>query len=795
MKGAKDTDKIVNLQQPGASANERMGDLLKRVRSTALERIQALVATLFENVDDALFDLAGRAESNAAQTQFFDGMREVRRKRQLVERKFQEQLTSQFNDFAAGELEPARPDVAPGDADGGLSLIDNHALEESLAVSSMVAKAENRLHGHLYTVNQRLSVIRGGSGVENATNPIGPAQLGEAFRIAIGELDLENNVPVKLIIYKLFDRYVMAGLESLYDEVNAGLVRSGVLPQIRPRMAGGRSPRPAGAVAPGHDADSSHPADGDDRAEAHELQQELYSQLRGLLAGRHVHSGHGGSAHASQHDAPTFGPTELLSALSILQAQNLSHQAPSTAESTQQVKQELIEQVRKLAGSGSGNRVSSADEDTIDLVGMLFEFIVADRNLPSRIQALLGRLQIPYLKIAILDKHLFAQKNHPARRLLEALASAGVGWSEEGDREGQLIRHIESAVNTILNDFDEDLTLLDEQLAQFNAFLEQYRRRADLAEQRTAESARGREKLLDARKRAGNEILQRIGEHQLPPVIHRVLTRPWANYLVLTLLRKGDESDEWQRALRFVDEFVWSAQAKLEEDDRKRLRALLPHLEQALRAGLATVAYHENDLQKLMQELRQLYQGLLHGSEPGELITAQELVQAHGNDAVEADSAAQQGAAAHSPVEEIILQPPGSELVEDTPPDAALDDEHLDAARAISVGTWVEFVDAEGNRERAKLSWISPISSKYLFVNQRGLKVCDKTVAMLAAELRSGSTVIMEEVPLFDRALDAIVERLRQTHAAREEMVDASADAEVEGTPESDAATTEQPPT
>ncbi|HEX4479768.1 MAG TPA: DUF1631 family protein, partial [Rudaea sp.] len=62
--------------------------------------------------------------------------------------------------------------------------------------------------------------------------------------------------------------------------------------------------------------------------------------------------------------------------------------------------------------------------------------------------------------------------------------------------------------------------------------------------------------------------------------------------------------------------------------------------------------------------------------------------------------------------------------------------------------------------------WISPISSKYLFVNRKGLKVSDKTVFALAAEIRRGQAVVLEEVPLFDRALDAIVERLKAAHAA-----------------------------
>jgi len=54
-------------------------------------------------------------------------------------------------------------------------------------------------------------------------------------------------------------------------------------------------------------------------------------------------------------------------------------------------------------------------------------------------------------------------------------------------------------------------------------------------------------------------------------------------------------------------------------------------------------------------------------------------------------------------------------------------------------------------------------------VNRKGLKVADKTVFALAAEMRRGATLVLEEVPLFDRALDAIVERLKASHPAREQ--------------------------
>jgi hypothetical protein len=244
--------------------------------------------------------------------------------------------------------------------------------------------------------------------------------------------------------------------------------------------------------------------------------------------------------------------------------------------------------------------------------------------------------------------------------------------------------------------------------------------------------------------------------------VHAVLSRPWANYLVLTLLRQGETSDEWKNALRFADEFVWSALPKTTDLERTRLRALLPQLEKALRHGLATVAYHDNDVKQLMQELSQFYQRVLNG-EALELKTAEQVIADNAVDAGATSGQADAGPQAQSPVEEIVLS---SGSLEPEPGDAGESDEFVDMALQMKVGTWVEFIDEAGNRERAKLSWISPISSKYLFVNRRGLKVCDKTVAALAVELRRATALILEEVPLFDRALDAIVERLRQTQAS-----------------------------
>src|SRR5690348_4474304 len=308
MKEANEPNKVVSLSQRQEPA-ERVGDLLGAVRTIAGRRLQLLLGNMFEHVDDALFDLAEKAENNAAQMHYFDGMREVRKRRPMVERSF---LTQVGRELTGITTRPApAPSASPSSGPVELSLVAENELEESLAITSMTAKNESRLARDLFAVNQRLSVICGGIKIDDSTNPVAPAALAQAFRQAMRELSAEMRV--KLIIYKLFDRYVLATLEELYQEINAELVRAGVLPQLRPELARGETQAAtAGATAT---AGNKAPADaaGDMDHEA-ELASELLHTVRALFSARRAQAagtvvGGIGVAGAGGHGATIAVPT------------------------------------------------------------------------------------------------------------------------------------------------------------------------------------------------------------------------------------------------------------------------------------------------------------------------------------------------------------------------------------------------------------------------------------------------------------------------------------------------------
>ncbi len=754
MNEASETSAVIHLNQRVAGGSERVGELLDAVRAIANRRLQQWISSMFEHVDDALFDLAEKAENNAAQTHYFDGMREVRKRRPAVERSFLNAINREL-----GGLSHAVITGGAGSSSGGpveLSLVAENELEEALAITSMISKNEARLSRDLFAVNQRLSVICGGRKIDDATNPMAPAILSRAFREAVHELSADMRV--NLIIYKLFDRYLLSALETLYQEVNAELIRAGVLPQLRHAV----TRRPHGSAATDGGTSSAMGSELPAVDDAGEIPDNLVQTLHALFSARRVAGGTasiGGSADGSARtgSGPLPSANELLGALSVLQSQIANAGVLQSADSDDamllshevlQLKAQLLNQVGALRGERS-SRVATIDEDTIDLVGMLFEFILEDRTLPAEMQVLLGRLQIPYLKAAILDRKLFAHRQHPARRLLDTLAEQAKGWSEESDRDRRLFDKVKSVVEQLLHDFDDDMGIFERLLGDLQQFQEANKRRSEVAEQRVAESTRGREKLDLARRRAAREILERIGTQHLPPLVHGILARAWANHLVLTLLRHGDDSPELKAALRFVDEFIASTHPATDQSSQQLLRSMLPGIERGLRHGLANVAFQAQDIDRLLAQLHAYYRQQLGESvDPGELaaVNTEDVSMLALPDSIQPVSDHEQ----LDPVE------PRDDA------DVAPEIPELKQVESLQPGTWLEFTFADQNMARAKLSWISPMSGRYLFVNRRGLKVGDYAPHDLAALLADGSATVLPASALFDRAMNAIVGRLSE---------------------------------
>ena len=111
-------------------------------------------------------------------------------------------------------------------------------------------------------------------------------------------------------------------------------------------------------------------------------------------------------------------------------------------------------------------------------------------------------------------------------------------------------------------------------------------------------------------------------------------------------------------------------------------------------------------------------------------------------------------------IEEITLGAPSKTASDE------MGSQYLEIAKSLRIGTWVQFCHAEGRTTRARLTWISPSTGRYLFTDRRGLKVADSTIYGLAVEFRRGTATVLDNVPLFERAISHLTRRLRHPSGA-----------------------------
>ena len=107
-----------------------------------------------------------------------------------------------------------------------------------------------------------------------------------------------------------------------------------------------------------------------------------------------------------------------------------------------------------LKGTSFAGQMGQMDTVTLDIVAMLFDQIFGDARIPAAMKALIGRLQIPMLKVAVMDKAFFSRKNHPARHMLDTLGELSVGLGDGFDAGSALYQRIEAILQRVVDEFD-----------------------------------------------------------------------------------------------------------------------------------------------------------------------------------------------------------------------------------------------------------------------------------------------------------------------------------------------------
>ncbi|MCJ8169879.1 DUF1631 domain-containing protein [Atopomonas sediminilitoris] len=792
--------------QGAAISNESFRQLLAGSRQLLVSTLSERISELFGQVDQTLFEAADQAESNQVQTLFFDSMREIRSRRGEIERHYLRLIAQKFSDFLEGKIPPPR-EMENLEADS-LSLVQNEEYEESLIITNMVRQVNGRCVQQLFTLEQRLAVINNGRKPSEEANPYGARNIAQAFREALSEHTF--NPRIKQMLYVLFEQTVMSCLDELYSTLNKRLIEAGILPNLKysaRRTPNAAAPSPQ-APAP-HNAEQPAPADALNSAPNGQAQTVAPAAngttgmpagpagLNGTAAQGQAPAGTPGMAPGATAEsatlqaaaqaaaqslqllsnltsliqtqrqqapqAPIYGQTrsisayspsdaqesfslgELFGALDRMQQEN-ARELPQNILTPQKVaplKESLHQDLQKHSAKPGKVKVSDDEADVIDLVGMLFDFILDDNNLPDTFKTLLSHLHTPYLKIALHDKALFSDPQHPARSLLNNLAQAGVLYGDSDDNQ-PLQSKIQWMVEKVIHEFNGDLDLLAKLSGELDDFLTSQSRQAELVERRAVEAARGREKLLQARQDAEAQILQLLDSKEPPLLIRNFLELTWVDVLVFIQLRQGVASTDWKNALQVASELVRGG-TPLEAVELASFKSKQAQLLEQVRQGLEQVGgYQEDGIRRLLTDLSTCFHAIQAKAPQIADKIKHELPPSHLGSLLGDD----------------LPVPPSQHKGKPLSPEAQA---HLRELENIEFGTWFEIVH-NNRRQPLKLSWFSPTTRKYMFVDQAGHRSLVMSIEDLAQALSTDQASIIEpeRKPLVDRALGTIYKVLKR---------------------------------
>jgi hypothetical protein len=235
------------------------------------------------------------------------------------------------------------------------------------------------------------------------------------------------------------------------------------------------------------------------------------------------------------------------------------------------------------------------DHMVIDVVGGLFDAILADPDVPPQMARQIARLQLPVLRAALGDPAFFSSRKHPVRVFVNRIASLGAAVDDFADADGQrflaLVRELVQEI--VASDF-EHIELYQHKLGVLENFVAEQARREMLARGDPAAVLAGKEDVLRLQRHYAGRLQRELQALAAPDFVHDFLTEVWSRVLMTTAREDGTDGAVMQRLRAAACELFMSVQPKGSPAQRKDFVARLPALMRALGEGLDRIAWPES---------------------------------------------------------------------------------------------------------------------------------------------------------------------------------------------------------
>jgi len=742
--------------------------ILPELRKRALKQIDTVISNFLMSLSDHLFDLSARPQSSHQQEELYETMRVIKQGKDMCTA-FVKQLEAYFDD----------PLVSIDDKDSAgskeaevseLNLVDIHDFEDSLSLNRMITMGQEKYGTALECLTVRFADLVEQNPLETRL-PMDVAQLCQAFKVALSQNAIPHTIAPQ--VYAFFSQEVIRKLDAYYASLNAYLRDQGVQPELEEdvrkhgsilkRLSAKKSRRRAATAAkpkakadtaaePVPDAEagesSAHQpgaaADGTSQDKlASELvdaikQQfnpdDLYRSVIEALNFRRESDAGGRAGVAAGDGGNVASSSALASALTALQGDRQVRKQLDQ-QATLSVRQYLSDNQSSLAALAGTEGIAADSLNQLDLVDNLFSDFSTEVDVIPDLKGSVGDLQIPLAKLALLEPQFFANREHPARGVIDKVAQL----SSSGNYPNRALeKRVTGIIDDIVENYKTDSSVFKSALEELEKLSEQQKRALERNVERVVKTQDGQQKLRRARGAVEKIITSRIRAPHAPKPIVDLVNSGWRDLLTLTHVKHGPNSKAWKDYVKTLDLLsLWliekqkggiSEQVQVER--ALEAEPFIDMIRQQISEALPSNLGHDKVLDDLLD--------VLSGRTDLEL------------------------AEVAPPSRDMTTAPADIRKKVDTLPRLR---RWVKRVEDLEKGNWLSFKDADGTRKRMQLAWISEDKDRYIFVNERGQKVAEMNGVELARHLSRGvkAPTPTEELPLVDQSMYKTLEHVQKS--------------------------------
>ncbi len=709
--------------------------IMQQLRDPSLKILMGNLGQMFNNADDFLFDLAQKATSNLAQSNYFDAMRVLRMRRSHIESRFMEQVEEGFRIKKEESSFSERVAALSKKADSiqDFRLVDTEDMEKMVAISTMAKKAEDKFNeaiGHLET---RLEWLSYKYGIAIPKDIFSPERIGMSFSKALDEAELP--IESKLIVYKLFDKHVFSKLEEFYRALNNKLIDNNVLPKIKynPKIKkdaaslnksskGGKGGEGAGGKGSG----GVRKPLSEELASAQDVDQALQ-----ILA----------QYRPSAEESHKFiSPHKISTSLKEVAAQ-----VPPVADGTvlqqnyaQQVQKNVLTNIEQSAAKDN-RKVSQYDRQMIDIISSMFDFIYKNNELLDAMKTLISRLQIPYIKLALLDPEILEDEGHVARVFLDRLTKQAV---DVATKEDTLYQSFSELVENISLRYEDDVRIFSFALEELDRIAQDLKQQSEPKEEEVQQEVKLEAQRLLARKVVLYELKKQVDNRKIPGDYQPLVIKAWAPLMMFNYVQYGRRGKQWRESVDLLSQILMAI--FIDPRDTKSMSQfglLEENLLNKMQEKFATSDLDAEFVTTALEPFKKRYQALkkLWDNSKEQLMAA--TPETYPMPTEEEEYEEVEAEVVYSSAEKLAMLPSD-----------------------IRPGAWFEIYTGEDcAKRRLKLFTIIKESATLVFSNRAGQRILDKDAAVFAEELSLQKSRLISDNSLFESALVSVIHNMQKS--------------------------------